>query len=101
MVGFFVASVGFTALSLVLGLPLFLVAHRQEQHQLIRQFFMGAVVVGVICGVLDASSQRLVDDCERAGNPQCFDYGSTGLQSIAVAAYATIAWIKAYLLVSS
>ena len=99
MVRFLSTTIAYTALVLVLGFPLFLTARRQQRTRLIRQFVIGAVTVGVFCGVMGATSAKLVSDCEKAGNPDCIDYGSTGLQVFSVGVYAAVAWIKAYLLV--
>ena len=96
MLRFLSVTVAYSVLMLGLGAPLFVAARREGRSRLIRQFVIGAVVVGAFCGVLAASSAKLVSDCEKAGNPDCVDYGSTGMQLFGVVAYTLTAWIKAY-----
>jgi hypothetical protein len=59
---------------------------------------VAAAVVSVLCALVAAGSERLVDQCEAAGNLDCVDFGGTGLQLLFVAGYGVPALVRAFLL---
>jgi hypothetical protein len=88
----------FGAVSLVLGLPLFLVARNTGRPDTVRRFAGGAAFVGLFCATLTFSSERLVNQCLATGsNPAytCLDPGSAGLQALAIVGYGIVAWLTA------
>jgi hypothetical protein len=48
--------------------------------------------------VVAASSARLVNQCEAAGNPDCLDFGSTGIQMLFLGGYGLAVLLTAYLI---
>ena len=97
MTTFIIAFFGFTALQLVLGSPIFYFTWRSGRRAIARRFLQSAIVVGAICAVFSASSERLVNQCREANNLQCFDYGSAGIQLLFVTGFVGTAWFKAYI----
>jgi len=83
-----IASFLFSGAALVLGTPLFLMARRKGRPEILRRFFIGAAGIGLFCGLVSARSERLVNQCEVAGNPTCIDYGAVGFQIFALFGYA-------------
>lgn len=101
MTTLFVSFVLFTAVSLALGIPLFLVARSVGRVDSARRFAGGAAFVGLFCATLAYSSDRLVNQCIASGaNPEfaCVDLGSAGLKAMALAGYAIVAWLTAIVL---
>lgn len=93
MATFFRALVLLTGLMLLLAVPLFLVTRRTGRRATARRFLIAAVILGVFCAGLSASSERLVNQCRAAGNPTCLDFGASGLQTLLIAGYAIMSWI--------
>lgn len=79
-----------------LGLPLWIVAWRRRRRDTIRNFGIGAVVVAALVGIVEITSDRAVEECLAAGNPDCLDSGSAGMQLVMVAFYALVNWFVAY-----
>ena len=101
MTTLFVSFVLFTAVSLALGIPLFLVARTIGRADTVRRFAGGAAFVGLFCATLAYSSDRLVNQCIASGaNPEfaCVDLGSAGLKAMAIVGYAIAAWLTAIVL---
>jgi hypothetical protein len=92
---FFTAFFQFTAIAVVTAIPVLVLARRTHRPTG-RRFLIGAGACGLICGILGATSKRLVDQCLAAGNPTCVDYGTTGMQVLTVAGYALVALLGAY-----
>ena len=86
----------FVVLLAVLGTPLWLVAARLGRTRTIRNFAIGAVGVALAAALMAYVSERQMAQCEAAGNPSCFDYGTTGFQILMVLVYVTTAWWSAY-----
>ena len=72
MTTFIIAFFGFTALQLVLGSPIFYFTWRSGRRAIARRFLQSAIVVGAICAVFSASSERLVNQCREANNLAVF-----------------------------
>jgi hypothetical protein len=90
-------SFAFVAVAtLVVGLPVFLVARRQRRADTIRNFLLGAGVIALLCGTMEYVSIRQVNQCLNAGNTDCVDAGTIGMQMVFVAGYAIAAWITAF-----
>ena len=85
-----------TALMLLAALPLILLTRRRQPEKG-RRFVLGAFVAGFLCGVITATSDEFVARCRAAGNPQCVDYGSSGMFWMIVGGYAVVALLNAYL----
>jgi hypothetical protein len=87
-----------TALLLVLGTPLWLVAWRTKRKTTIRNFLIGAGAVGLLIGLLAGASERQVLQCFDAGNSDCVDAGTAGLRLLFIILYVVSAWSAAYLI---
>jgi TM2 domain-containing membrane protein YozV len=87
-----IAFFQFGVAALVLGIPLFLMAHRKGRPEVLRKFFVGAAGIGLFCGLVAAGSERLLNQCDAAGNPTCIDYGGAGFQVFALIGYALVAF---------
>ena len=85
----------FTAIMVVTALPVILLSRHRNPVRA-RRFLVGAVAAGLVCGVLAATSEKLVDDCVAAGNPTCVDYGGTGMQAMIAVGYAAVALVRGY-----
>lgn len=81
---------------LVLALPLFTVAWRNDRRSTIRSFVLTAVGVGILCGLVAITSRRQVAQCLEAGNSDCVDSGAIGLQLVMITFYAVFAWLSAF-----
>ncbi len=91
MITLVIAFFQFGVAALVLGTPLFRIARRKGRPEVIRRFVIGAASIGLFCGLVAAGSERLVSQCEVAGNPTCIDYGAAGFQIFALFGYALVA----------
>ncbi len=96
MATFFVALLLFTGILLVLGSPVFVVAQRRDRKETARGFLIASGIVGLLCAIIAVGSERLVSQCEAAGNPSCLDSGAKGLQLVLVGGYVLAAWVIAY-----
>jgi ABC-type enterobactin transport system permease subunit len=88
-------------LALIAAGPLFLIARRQGKSDTMRNFLIGAGVIALVCGTMEYVSERQVAQCLAAGNNDCYDAGTIGLQLLFVGGYAVSAWISAYSLYRS
>jgi hypothetical protein len=88
----------FTGLLLVISVPVLVVARQRGRAGTVRRFPIAAVVTALFCATLAATAVGLEERCEAAGNPNCFDSGATGLQTLAVVVFAGIAWVNAYMI---
>lgn len=93
---FITSYVIYAALTLVLASPVSYVAWRKGRMTTVRNFFVGALVIAVLCAVLSVVSERQVGECLDAGHSDCFDSGAVGLQLLFVGLYAVAAWFNAY-----
>jgi hypothetical protein len=82
--------------ALALGSPVFLVARRLRRPDTMRNFLLGAGVIALFCAVMEVVSNRQVAQCIAAGNPDCYDAGTVGLQILFIGGYVATAWITAY-----
>lgn len=85
-----------TAILVVLGTPLWLVAWRGRRIATGRNFLIGAGAIGLTIGLLAGTSQRQVDLCLEAGNSDCVDSGTAGLRLLFIVLYLVAAWTVAY-----
>ena len=95
MATFAVAFVLFTGALLVISVPVVFLARRRGRSKTARRFLIAAGAVGLICAIVSAGSERLEGQCQTAGNPNCYDFGGTGLQFLLVAGYIISALTKA------
>lgn len=93
---FFTTFLVFLALLGALGSPLWVVAARRGRTRTIRNFAIGAGLVSLASGLMAYISERQMAQCEAAGNPSCFDYGTTGFQILMVFVFVVVAWWSAY-----
>lgn len=83
-----VAIIGYAALFLLIGAPAILLARRRsEEAPTVRRFIRAAVGAGLFFGIMAAGSRRLVAQCLDNGNPNCHDYGATGLVAVVIAGF--------------
>jgi len=87
-----IAFFKFGVAALVLGIPLFVMARRKGRPKVLRKFVIGAAGIGLFCGLVAAGSERLVNQCDVAGNATCIDYGGAGFQVFALVGYALVAF---------
>lgn len=84
----FLSALGlFTVLVGTLSIPLVVVARRRGRTETIRKFLLAGAAVAVAGATVSATSERLVRQCEEAGNPTCVDFGAMGIQFVLVAGY--------------
>ncbi len=95
---YIVDSILYTALLLLFSVPAVLVARRVQRPEIGRRFLIAVPILGLICGLISASSSRLVDQCEAAGNTQCMDAGTTGLFVIVLGAFLGTSLISAFVI---
>ncbi len=92
MITLVIAFFQFGVAALVLGIPLFLMARRKGRPEVFRKFVIGAAGIGLFCGLIAAGSEKLVNQCEVAGNSTCIDFGGAGFQVFALVGYALVAF---------
>jgi hypothetical protein len=93
--GSFFISIG---ILLVFSIPTFYLAWRKGRNKTIRRFLITAGATALFTAAISASSGRLVDQCRAAGNFDCVDYGSSGLQLLFIVGYIIVSVVKAVLL---
>ena len=81
--------------ALLLASPLFFVAWRGKRPAAIRNFLIGGLTVALLCSVLAGVSDRQVQQCLDAGNSDCVDAGTAGMQALMVAVYVFASWMAA------
>lgn len=74
-----------------LSLPLLYLARRKRADHTARNFILGALAVGLLCGILAESSERLIAQCFESGSPGCVDIGASGFQTLLIGLYAVAA----------
>ena len=89
----FIISLG---ILLALGAPVLFTARRRGRAETVRRFLIAAGVIALLSGILAASSTKLTEQCEAAGNPGCVDSGSFGMQVLFFGGFAITAWLNAY-----
>lgn len=82
----------------VLFAPVFFLARRRGLTSTIRAFALAGVIVIALCVGVELSSDRLIDQCLEAGNRQCYDGGSSGMQALFAGGYGVVAVIRSYFL---
>lgn len=93
---FITSLVIFMGLLAALAAPLLYVTWRKERLETARNFMIGAVVIAICCAVLAVVSERQVLQCLDAGNAECIDSGTAGLQLLFVVGFTAAAWFNAY-----
>lgn len=88
-------SVVITALVAVMVSPVFVVAWRRGRPKTLRNFALGCVAIGVLCGFIVAASERQVAQCLAAGNTDCVDAGAAGLQLVIIGMFVLASWVAA------
>jgi hypothetical protein len=84
-----------TSLVAVMASPVFVVAWRRGRRDTIRNFAVGTVAIGVLCGSIAAISERQVAQCTAAGNSDCIDAGAAGLQLVIIGIFVLASWVAA------
>ena len=98
MTTFLLAFLGYTAAGLLLWIPLAVVARGRRRTKTVQRYVIGAAGTGFVCALIAASSERLVSQCEAAGNSNCFDSGATGLQMLFLGGYGFAVLLAAFLI---
>ena len=93
---FFGTFLVITGLLTALAAPLWIVAWRKNELASKRNYLVAAIAVGVLCASIATASQRQVQQCLDAGNSDCVDSGTPGLQLIFIVVYVITAWVMAY-----
>jgi hypothetical protein len=78
--------------------PLLIVARKRRRPDTARKFAVAALCVAAVSAIISFTSDRLVAQCEAAGNPACIDSGSAGMKLVIVAIFAIVTWVVAYLM---
>ena len=96
----FLATLVIYVLALVAcSLPAVVMARRRPYHRSAgRKFLLAGLACGLFCGLVVASSDRLIEQCEAEGNTQCFDSGATGLVTLIVVGFLATSLVRAYLM---
>ncbi len=97
MLTFLIAFLIFTGVALALWIPLAVIGRRKGRHKTVTRYVYGAIGTGVVCALVASSSERLVDQCEVAGNPTCIDFGATGIQMLLLGGYGFAVLLNAFL----
>lgn len=95
---FITSLVIYVGLLSALATPLWVVTWRKDRLESARNFLIVAIVIGICAATLETVSERQVLQCLEAGNSDCFDSGTSGLQLLAVVLYTGVAWFNAYLM---
>lgn len=98
LIAFLIAFLAYLAAGVLLWIPLAVIGRRRRRAKTVRRYLIGAAVAGFICALIVASSERLVNQCEAAGNPGCFDVGSAGLQLLFIGGYGFAVLLAAFLI---
>lgn len=93
-----VAFVIITAVVAALAAPVFYVAWKKGRGGTIRNFAIGSILIGVLGAALEGVSERQTEQCVAAGNSDCFDSGTIGLQLLFVFLFTVAAWSVAYVM---
>lgn len=97
--GNFFAQAGIIcAIVALLFAPVLYLARRRGQTGTIRSFAIAGLVVVALCIAVAVSSDRLVDQCLEAGNTQCSDRGSSGMQALFMGGFGIAAGLRSYFL---
>ncbi len=101
MVSFLLATVGLVALFLAFSVPAVVAARRNRRRypEAERKFLTAAVVCGVLCAILLAISNRLVDQCLAEGNTQCADAGGIGPIVLIGVGFLAVSLFRTYLMI--
>lgn len=93
-----VSFVIITAIALALASPVFIVGWQRQRFRTIRNFSIGAILVGVCGAALEGVSERQVEQCMAAGNSDCLDSGTIGLQLLFLFFFVVAAWSSAFVM---
>ncbi|HEY6634488.1 MAG TPA: hypothetical protein VI141_02630 [Acidimicrobiia bacterium] len=85
-----------TGLLTVLAAPLWIVSWRKGELASKRNYLLAALGVGLFCGAVAAAGERQVQQCLDAGNHDCVDAGTPGLQLVFIVIYVAVVWVMAY-----
>ncbi len=97
MFGGFWATVFLAPLAtFVLASPVFYMARKTGRKDTIRSFAIGGAVVVLFIATLAYVSEVQVEQCLEAGNPNCLDAGTPGLQLVILGAYVVASWWVAW-----
>ncbi len=90
----------FVVVVIVLGVPVWLVAWRHERPATIRRFGLAGLAVAGFAAANEVLSDRLVTQCEAAGNTACVDVGGAGIRLMVLGGFIVVAWWRAYAIFS-
>ncbi len=99
MMSFLLTVLIYVGVLLVCSVPAVIVAQRNPYFGNVgRKFVLAALACGLVCGLVVASSNELIDQCKAQGNTQCHDSGATGLVTIVIGGFAVTSVVRAYLM---
>ncbi len=99
MLSFLSTVLIYVAVLLVCSVPPVIVARRNPYFGTVgRKFLLAALAFGLVCGLVVASSNELIEQCKSQGNTQCHDSGATGLVTIIIGGFAVTSVVRAYLM---
>lgn len=89
---FITTTVIMTAVTGALAAPIFIVTWKRRRLLTLRNFAIGAIVIGALCGVIARVSEVQVGQCLDAGASECIDWGAAGMQFTLVLLYVITSW---------
>lgn len=87
-------AIVFGAIATALGAPVVILGLREGLHDTVRRFVVAAGVVAIGCALLSWGSNGLISRCLDAGNTDCLDYGTRGMQVLALGSYGLVSAIR-------
>lgn len=85
----------FGAIALVLATPVVFIGLRRGQTRTVGRFAIVGCAVALACALLSLGSKSLVRRCLEAGNTECLDYGTLGMQLLALGLYGVVSLVRA------
>ena len=84
----------FGAIAAALGAPVWIHGMREDLHDTVRRFVVAAGMVAIGCALLSWGSNALISRCLDAGNTDCLDYGTRGMQVLALGSYGLVSALR-------
>ncbi len=82
---------------LATAVPVLYFAHKRGKPAAIRNFLVSLAVLAFLCGLVRVSSVRLEDNCIKAGNVNCSDYGGYNFVLLSIVGFAITAFVRAWI----
>ena len=101
VLSFLIYVLQFAAVLAVLGGPVWVVAWRHARPATMYRFGVAGLVVAMFAAANEVLSDRLVSQCEAAGNTACVDIGGAGTRLTVLGGFAIVAWWRVYVIRSN